>query len=86
MNDDDDSGDDENERVSLEASYMELQSVHRETKDYARKLFTGEEMISRSIRSINVLAASQLQRIREKFEMILKCYEHDLMYMDVYSD
>ena len=81
-----DSVDDEDEPVSLRDSYMELQSVHRETKNYARKLFTGEEMISRSIRSINVLAASQLQRIREKLEIILKCFEHDLMYRDVYSD
>ena len=81
-----DSVDDEDEPVSLRDSYMELQSVHRETKNYARKLLTGEEMISRSIRSINVLAASQLQRIREKLEIILKCFEHDLMYRDVYSD
>ena len=73
----------------LQDSYTELQRAHREMTNYARKLITGEEMVSRSNRPLNVLAASQLQRILESFAAFLKSYRFNMPTSDdssVFSD
>ena len=82
---DDDEGNDRI-RELLEHNYLELYRAHDEMKDYARKLLTGEEMVSRSIRSLNVLSASQLHRLLEKFELVLRCLRYDLTHFDVHSE
>ena len=79
--------DEENDPESLQANYDELKRAHREMGDFATKLVTGEETISRSIRSLNVLAASQLERMLEKFEThIFKCCEYKLLQMERMKD
>ena len=40
---------------------------------YCKRLITGEEMICRSTRSINVLASLQLQRILERLRLTIEC-------------
>ena len=70
----------------LEHNYLELQRAHGEMKDYARKLLTGEEVVSRSIRALNVLSASQLHRMLEKFELVLRCLRYDLTHLELHSD
>ena len=44
-----------------------------EIKHYRRKLISGEETISRSTRSINVLSAMLLEKILEKLDIALQC-------------
>ena len=74
----DDHPSDESFQAALNAKYMQLSRVHDEIMDYAGKLITGEEMISRSCRPLNVLYASQLQRLLEKFESILSCFQREI--------
>ena len=74
----DDHPSDESFDAALNAAYMQLRRAHDEMKDYAGKLITGEEMISRSCRALNVLYASQLQKLLEKFESILSCFQHEI--------
>ena len=53
-----------------------LQRAHDEMKNYCKKLITGEEMISRSNRAINVLSSVQLQKVLGKLNIIISCFEH----------
>ena len=51
-----------------------LYSARWGIKGFAKKLITGEEMISRSNRAENVLSASQLLRMLEKLSSIIECF------------
>ena len=61
----------------IHRNYWQLERANGEIKNYARKLLTGEEMISRCNRSHNVLTALQLERIVKKLEKTLKCYANN---------
>ena len=58
-------------------NYEQLQEARGRIQDYAEKLITGEEIISRSNRALNLLSASQLLRIHKEFESILRCTLED---------
>ena len=51
-----------------------LRRASDEMKSYCKKLITGEEVISRTNRAINVLSSLQLQIILEMLDTTLRCY------------
>ena len=67
--------DDQSLEAAQRARYAQLQLVYDQMEGYAGKLITGEEMICRSNRALNVLSASQLQKMLEKLESIINCFE-----------
>ena len=50
-----------------------LLMARNEMKKYRRRLISGEETISRSTRSVNVLSAMLLGTILEKLDIALRC-------------
>ena len=51
----------------------DLEGACYDMSDYAEKLMSGEEKISQTDRSANVLAAKQLRKLFEKFGYSLEC-------------
>ena len=69
----DDRVDEDRMEAVLRANYAQLWRAWKKMEEYAVKLITGEEMISRSSRPLNVLAASQMLRMLAKFSKVLSC-------------
>ena len=67
-------------RTIFEVNVLEL--ILDEMKNFAKKLITGEEMISQSNRAENVLSALQMDRIIDKFESIIECFYRMLYNID----
>ena len=49
--------------------------IHRQLIDYAKKLYSGEEMVSNSNRALNVLTSSQAKRLANSVTTAIKCKE-----------
>ena len=62
-----------------------LESAQDHMQTFCRKLITGEEMISRSNRAFNVLAATQLQRILQELDTTLRCIDRQHLNEDTDS-
>ena len=53
-------------------------NIYRLLRDYAQKLYSGEEMVSNSNRALNVLTSSQAKRLANSVMMACKCKERIL--------
>ena len=50
--------------------------IRREIMSYAKKLYSGEEMVSNSSRSLNVLTSSHAKRLAALVKAACRCKEH----------
>ena len=49
--------------------------IHRQMINFAKKLCTGEEMVSNSNRALNVLTSSHVRRLAASVETAIRCNE-----------